>query len=118
MTNNDQAKPELYLDLDKRRRLVLDFNAIHLWETHFNKSFIYDVKWDRPRITDIVSILWASMATDDPDLKFSDMNTLVTMENANKFRPVIEELMRRAMQAQTDGAEVEVSEEKKTNGKT
>ena len=103
MNSAAQAQPDLFLELGgKRRRFVLDWNAIRRWEERFDKSFIYDIRWDRPKASDIVSVLWAALATDDPDLKYEDMDQIVRQENAKQLQPFMEQIVGRAMAYQAE----------------
>ena len=93
--NTKGAMPEIEIQLDKKRKLIFDFNAICKLEEVTGKNALSGETWSSLSATDVRALLWGALLRDDPSLELSDVGQLITFQNL----PVITEAIEKAFQA-------------------
>jgi len=73
MTNIKQSAPEVILELDRKRRYCLDWNALRKLEMRLGKGAFREIDFEDPGINDFTYILWGGLLTDDPQLSIDDL---------------------------------------------
>jgi len=110
MSNAAVAQPELELDLDKKRKLTFDFNALCTIERVVGKNALFDMSlWQRPSAAELRAILWAGLLTDDPTLTLEDTGKLLS-----KFPAVMKEAVTFAFR----NATMAIATEKKSDAES
>lgn len=110
MSNAAVAQPELELDLDKKRKLTFDFNALCTIEKVVGKNALFDMSlWMKPTAGELRAILWAGLLSDDPNLTLEDTGKLLS-----KF-PVV---MKDAVTFAFKNATMAIASEKKSDAES
>ena len=93
--NGRQAIAEIELMLDKKRKLVFDFNAICRLEEETGKNALAGDTWSNLTASDVRALLWGALLRDDPELSLSKVGELITFNNL----PQITEAIQKAFEA-------------------
>lgn len=117
MTNANKAKPELYLDLDRRRRVKLNLRGMNLIEQATGRSFFRLINWQELGSRDATYILWAALLADDPTLTFERVEELfdadAVLGNMAALQQFAQEVVERCMPVLTEEDRAKVEEQKK-----
>lgn len=109
--NNECALPELYLDLDKRRKLVFSLRGMCLLEDYLQKergngSLFTAIDWTHLTVKEISLLLWAGLVGDDEALSLEDASKLITLphvvSNMNQIVEYITQMLDRALKVIED----------------
>lgn len=78
MSNANAALPEMEVQLDKKRKLVIDFNALCLIESVTKRNALFDMElWSRPSASELRAIIWGALRTDDKQLTLEQAGELI-----------------------------------------
>jgi len=117
VTNAKRAKPELYLEFDRKRKFVLTLGSICAVEVRLNQSLFKLIKWQDIGFNDIRILLWAGLLDDDPELTLEQVGELFDIEtitlNFTKIKVFIETALERAIPALSEADREAVQKQKK-----
>lgn len=88
--NKDNAMPEIELDLDRKRKLVFDFNAICALEDVTGKNALDGKTWNALSARDVRALLWGALLRDDPKLTIERVGELINFTNLPIITAAIE----------------------------
>lgn len=112
--NAKKAQPELYLQLDRKRKVVFNLGAMCALEERLGKSLFRVINWKDLGFRDLTLLLWAALLTDDPDLKLEQVHELFDAEsigsNLENLQVIVAEILDRAM---PEADEASASEKKR-----
>lgn len=100
---------KVYVQLDKKRRLEIDFNAMAAFEDETGDSLF--TLGENLSAKQLRALLWAACLHEDPELKIETVGKHVTMKNLNE----INEKLGEAMQASNGNSEQQSEEQSEKN---
>lgn len=90
--NSKGAMPEVEIELDKKRKLVFDFNAICRLEEVTGKNALDGETWSSLSAQDVRALLWGALLRDDETLTIQRVGEFINFQNL----PTITEAIERA----------------------
>lgn len=99
MSNAAKARPEIYLELDKRRKFVFDMNGLCTAEEKLGKSVFKCVNWKDLGVRDLRLLLWAGLLGEDPSLSIEDIGKMFHSHNVAFVIKEIQTLVETALEA-------------------
>ncbi len=113
MSNAEKASPEMYVELDRKRKYILDLNAFCELEKRIGKSLFKAINWEDMGVNDLRLLLWAGLLTDDPALTLEEFTKMCSLPKLRQFEPMIAEMLGRVMPAPSEKKTEEGDAEKK-----
>lgn len=105
MSNATEAKPEVFITLDRPRRFCVDWNAMRALEKRVGKKAVRAIDWNDPGFDDLTLILWAGLLSDDPTLTDEFVGKYLNLDKLKELESVITAAARAAMPKEEEGAE-------------
>lgn len=85
-----QAMPEIEIKLDKKRKLVFDFNALCKLEETTGKNALRGETWSDLSALDVRALLWGALLRDDPELTLDQVGEFVNFGNLEDVTAAIQ----------------------------
>jgi len=99
MSNANAARPELEIELDRKRKMVFDFNSLCKIEQVTGKNALFDLSiWQKPSATDLRALIWAGFSSDDPSLTIEQTGQLIAAHGP-KIKEIISFAFKNAVDA-------------------
>jgi hypothetical protein len=73
----------IWIDLDKSRSLVLDWNALSVIEAETGESTFSARFWQRMGAKKVRAVLWAALLHETPDITIEQVGNLLDLDNLN-----------------------------------
>lgn len=89
--------PMIELELDKKRRLLLNFNAMALFEEQTGKNILASDVMENPSARDIRALLWACLVHEDPELTVEQVGAMIHMGNIRDISQAIAAAWKKAL---------------------
>lgn len=105
MTNAEQARPEKYITLDRRRKFIMNWHALLMLEKTLGKNAFRAIDWSDPGLNDVTHILWAGLLTEDPSLTIAQVIEMLNPNDLARISSEISEGTAAAMPKAEGGAE-------------
>ena len=106
MTNAEQARPEKEITLGgKRRKFVMNWNALLMLEKSLGKSAFRAIDWADPGLNDVTHILWAGLLSEDPTLTIKQVVDMLSPTDLQQITSEIAAGTAAAMPQAEGGAE-------------
>ena len=100
--NLQAAMPEVEIDLDRKRKLIFDFNAICKLEEVTGRNALSGEMWSSMKAQDVRALLWGALLKDDPDLTVDQVGSLITFKNLPVITAAIEKAFANAAMTDED----------------
>ena len=94
-SKRNKAMPEIEIELDKKRKLVFDFNAMCRLEEITGKNSLQGDTWENLSALDVRALLWGALLRDDKDITLEDVGGLINFSNLS----VVTEAIQKAFEA-------------------
>lgn len=88
--NRGNAQPEITIELDKKRTLIFDFNALCRLEELTGKNALNGETWSSLSAKDVRALLWSAMLREDPDLTIQEVGEMITFSNMTQIMKTLE----------------------------
>lgn len=118
MTNAQQARPDRYITLDRKRKCVLNLAALCALEEKLGQSAFRAINWGELGVRDLRLILWASLLTDDPELTLEHLDEIVPVGRFLRLQSFIMHDIIETAFPESSGEEVDEEDEKKEAAET
>ena len=99
MSNASKARPEIFLELDRKRKFVFDMNGLCTAEEKLGKSVFKCVNWKDLGVRDLRLLLWAGLLGEDPTLNQDDIGRMFHSHNIAFVVKEIQALVESALEA-------------------
>lgn len=100
-----QVMPAVEIELDKKRQLVFDFNALCKLEETTGKNALRGDTWSNLSALDVRALLWGALLRDDPDLTLDQVGQFIDFRNLEKITGAIQEAFEAAAASPEDSSE-------------
>ena len=92
----NQARPEVIIELDKRRTMRFDMNAMVDFEAVSGKN-VLKMNWQTMNITDIRSLLWACLHGEDKTLTLEGAGSILSLATLDELTTKLQEAINVAL---------------------
>lgn len=100
--NAQAAMPEIEIELDKKRKLIFDFNAVCKLEEATGRNALSGETWNSLSAQDVRALLWGALLKDDPGLTIERVGQFINFQNLPKITEAIEKAFRNAAPTSED----------------
>lgn len=102
---HDPLLPTVTVQLDRPRKLLVNFNALALLEDRTGRSVMQRESWASMKLSDVRLMLFAALQTDDPTITEKQVGRMLNMGNLQYVVQQITQAWVKGMQGEDDDAQ-------------